>query len=378
MLRSEAVIDLAAITGNVRNLASRTSAALMAVVKADGYGHGMLPAARAAIAGGATWLGVAMLEEALALRADGISEPVLAWLWTPQDRPLLEQAVAGGVDVSVSSLAMLDAVVSAAGETGVPARVHLKIDTGLARNGATAADWPDMVTATAKAAASGSVQPVGIWSHFVSSEVPGDPVTGQQLDAFREALAVAERLGVVPQVRHIANSGGLLVCSGADFDLVRTGIAMYGLSPAPDVDGYRLTPAMTLRSHVANVKRVAAGQGVSYNHVYRTSGAATLALVPLGYGDGIPRAATNVAPVAINGRRFTVSGRVAMDQFVVDVGDTEVREGDEVILFSTGDGGEPTAQDWAEALGTIHYEVVTRLGSRVPRSYVGRDVGGTA
>lgn len=371
MLRSEAVIDLAAIAGNVRNLAARTPAALMAVVKADGYGHGMLPAARAAIAGGASWLGVAMIEEALALRAEGIEQPVLAWLWTPQDRPLLEQAVAGGVDVSVSSLTMLDAVVSAAGETGVAAGVHLKVDTGLSRNGATAADWPELVTAAAKAAAAGSVRPVGVWSHFASSEVPGDPVTAQQLAAFREALAVAERLGVVPELRHIANSAGLLVCSGAEFDLVRTGIAMYGLSPAPEVDGYGLTPAMTLRSHVANVKRVGAGQGVSYNHVYRTAGASTLALVPLGYGDGIPRSATNVAPVAINGRRFTVSGRIAMDQFVVDVGDSEVREGDEVILFSTGAGGEPTAQDWAEAIGTIHYEVVTRLGARVPRSYVG-------
>lgn len=377
MLRSEAVIDLAAITVNVRDLTTRTSAQLMAVVKADGYGHGLLPSAHAALAGGASWLGVAMLEEALALRADGIDRPILAWLWTPQDRPLLEQAVSAAVDVSVSSLTMLDAVVLAAGETGVPARVHLKIDTGLSRNGATAADWPDLITAAGKAAAAGSIRIVGGWSHFVSSELPGDPVTEQQLAAFRAALQVAERLGVVPEMRHIANSGGLLVSRGADFDLVRVGIAMYGLSPAPEVSDFGLTPAMTLRSHVANVKRVGAGQGVSYNHVYRTGRPSTLALVPLGYADGIPRTATNVAPVAIGGQRFTVSGRVAMDQFVVDVGDATVHEGDEVVLFGGG-AGQPTAQDWATALGTIHYEVVTRIGSRVPRSYRGAAAGGTA
>jgi alanine racemase len=276
----------------------------------------------------------------------------------------------------VSSQIALDAVVAAAAEAGRTARVHLKIDTGLSRNGATPADWPELVIATGKAAAAGSVDIVGIWSHLVSSEVPGDPLTGQQVRAFSEGLRVAESLGVVPQLRHIANSGGLLIAGrsasfDACFDLVRVGIAIYGLSPAPEVGDFGLTPAMTLSSHVANVKRVPGDQGVSYNHVYRTSRESTLALVPLGYADGIARAATNVAPVTIGGKRFTVCGRIAMDQFVVDVGDAPVREGDEVILFGSGGRGEPTAQDWARALGTIHYEVVTRIGARVPRRYVG-------
>ncbi|MDQ1732635.1 MAG: alanine racemase [Pseudonocardiales bacterium] len=371
MLRSEAVVDLSAITANVRTLAAGTSAEIMAVVKADGYGHGMVPSARAAVAGGASWLGVAMLEEALALRAADIQLPILAWLWTPHDHSLLREALSRSVDVSVSSHAALDMVVTLAAELGVTARIHLKVDTGLSRNGATPADWPDLVIAAARAASNGVLEIVGIWSHLVSAELPGDPITAHQLDSFREALETAEDLGVIPRLRHIANSAGLLVAGGADFDLVRTGIAIYGLSPAPALGSFGLTPAMTLRSHVANVKRVGPGQGVSYNHVYRTKRETTLALVPLGYADGIPIKATNVAPVAIQGCGYRVCGRVAMDQFVVDVGDAEIYEGDEVILFGPGSDGEPTAQDWADALDTIHYEVVTRIGVRVPRSYVG-------
>jgi alanine racemase len=249
--------------------------------------------------------------------------------------------------------------------------VHLKIDTGLARNGITAADWPEVVAAAGKAAATGVIENIGIWSHFVYADSPGHATTALQVQRFTEALAVAEGLGVVPQVRHLANSAATVTLPSAHFDLVRPGIAVYGLSPVPGRGNFGLIPAMTLRSHLANVKRVGAGEGVSYGHQYVTERQTTLALIPLGYADGIPRAATNVGPIAINGVRYTISGRVCMDQFVVDVGDAAVSAGDQAVLFGPGTGGEPTAQDWADVLDTIHYEIVTRIGARVTRTYVG-------
>jgi len=374
MLRSEAEIDLAAIKANVETLRHGTMAEVMAVVKADGYGHGLVPTARAALAGGATWLGTAMFEEAIALRQAGITCRLLAWLWTPQDVDLLRDALTEDIDVSVSSQHQLDLVVTTAAELGRPARVHLKIDTGLSRNGITAADWHDVVIATAKAAATGVIEATGIWSHFVYADSPGHPTTAKQINRFRHALDAAAALGVRPDVRHLANSAATVTLPDAHFDVVRPGIAVYGLSPVPEQGDFGLVPAMTVRSHVANAKRVPAGEGVSYGHQYTTERETTLALVPLGYADGVPRAATNRGPVAINGRRYRVSGRVCMDQFVVDVGDDEVAAGDEVVLFGNGGALEPTAQDWAHVLDTIHYEIVTRIGARVPRSYRNGDV----
>jgi alanine racemase len=371
MLRSEVVVDLAAIRANVETLAAATTAEVMAVVKADGYGHGLLPAARAALAGGASWLGVAMLEEALALRSAGITTRTLAWLWTPQEADTLRSALAADVDISVSSQQALDLVVASAAELGRSARVHLKIDTGLSRNGATATDWPDLVTATAKAAAAGVIEATGIWSHFVYADSPGHPTTARQIERFGEAVEVARRLGVEPAVRHLANSAATVTLPEAHFDLVRPGVAVYGLSPVPERGDFGLVPAMTLTTHLANVKRIGAGEGVSYGHQYMTERESTVALVPLGYADGIPRNATNVGPVSINGRRYRISGRVCMDQFVVDVGDADVAAGDQAVLFGTGRMGEPTAQEWADVLDTIHYEIITRIGARVPRRYVG-------
>jgi alanine racemase len=371
MLRSEAVIDLSAIKANVETLKSATSAELMAVVKADGYGHGLVPSARAALSGGASWLGVAMLDEALALRQAGIFSRVLAWLWTPHETATLRESLAADIDISVSSVDALDLVVATAAELGRTARVHLKIDTGLSRNGITGTDWPEAVIAAAKAAATGVIETTGIWSHFVYADSPGHATTMKQIERFTDALQVAERLGVVPEFRHLANSAATVTLPQAHFDLVRPGVAIYGLSPVPEQGDFGLVPAMTLRTHLANVKRVGAGEGVSYGHQYVTERETTLALIPLGYADGIPRAATNVGPVAINGNRYTISGRVCMDQFVVDVGDTPVTAGTEAVLFGPGTAGEPTAQDWANVLDTIHYEVITRIGARVPRSYVG-------
>lgn len=370
-MRSAAVIDLEAVRANVATLVSGTSAAVMAVVKADGYGHGMVPCAQAALDGGATWLGVAMLEEALDLRTAGFTCPILAWLWTPDEAAELERAVGEGVDISVSAPWALELVRAAVAVTGRVGRIHLKIDTGLSRNGSTAADWPALVALGAAAEAQGEVEIVGIWSHFVYADEPGHPTIAKQIARFAEALEVAADLGVRPQVRHIANSAATLTLPAAHFDLVRPGIAIYGLSPVPGDFG--LVPAMTLRSHVALAKRLGADEGVSYGHQYTTAAPTTVALVPLGYADGVPRSATNVGPVSIGGQRFLVSGRVCMDQFVVDVGDHDVSAGDEVVLFGAGLGNEPTAQEWAQAVGTIHYEIVTRIGARVPRVYLHQD-----
>ena len=373
MTRTAARIDLTAIRDNVRALRERAAggAGVMAVVKADGYGHGLVPSAQAAVEGGAAWLGVAFLEEALAVRAARLDVPVLAWLTTPGED--LAGAVAADVDLGTYSEQQLADAVVAARATGRTARLHLKADTGLNRGGATAADWPALCEAAAKAEADGSVRVVGVWTHFAFADGGADhPVNGQQATRFAEAVEVAERAGLRPDVRHLANSAATLTAPATHWDLVRPGIAVYGLSPVPDQGSsadFGLRPAMTLTSTVALTKRVPAGSGVSYLHRYVTERESTLALVPLGYADGVPRSATNVGPVQLRGRRRTIAGTVCMDQFLLDVGDDDVIAGDEVVLFGPGHDGEPTAQEWAELLGTISYEVVTRVGARVPRTY---------
>jgi len=370
MWQAEVRVDLDAIRDNVATLCAGTSAELMAVVKADGYGHGMLPSARAALAGGATWLGVATLDEALTLRRAGITAPLLAWLNAP-GMPLHE-GVSADVDLNAGSLGQLGELIDAGRRAQRPVRAHLKLDTGLARGGATPADWPALLEAAAKAQADGELEVVGIWSHFVYADAPGHETIDRQLAVFAEGLATAEQFGIEPRYRHIANSAATLTRPDAHYDLVRPGVAIYGLSPLPGPQPAGLRPAMTARARVVQAKRVPAGQGVSYGHAYHTAREATLALVPLGYADGVPRHASNVGPVQLGGAVRTIAGRVCMDQFVLDCGDDPVAAGDVATLFGPGDGGEPTATDWAEAIGTINYEIVTRFGgSRVPRVYDG-------
>jgi alanine racemase len=375
MTRQHAVarVDLGAIRDNVAALAAGTAAEVMAVVKADGYGHGLVPSARAAVAGGATWLGTALLDEALALRAAGLTGPrVLAWLIGPGE-PWAD-ALRADVDVSVNAGWALDEVVAAAQDTGMSARVHLKVDSGLGRGGSAMTDWPDLVDAARKAEAEGAVRVVGLWSHFAYADAPGHPTIARQATAFQEAVEHAETAGLAPEVRHLANSAATLTAPEHHFDLVRPGIAVYGLSPVPDVAGpeaYGLRPAMTLAADLVLVKRAPAGSGVSYGHIYTTDRETTLGLVPLGYADGVPRAAGNLGPVRAAGRTRTVAGRVCMDQIVLDLGDDDVAVGDEVVLFGDGTDGGPTAQDWAAATDTISYEIVSRVGPRVPRVYVG-------
>ncbi|SFB83518.1 alanine racemase [Streptomyces aidingensis] len=377
--RVRAEIDLDAVRVNVRTLhglAARSGAGVMAVVKADAYGHGLLPCARAARSAGAEWLGTATPEEALALRAAGDTGPVLCWLWTP-GAPW-RRTVEAGIDISVSARWALDRVTGAARAAGRTARVQLKADTGLGRNGCQPGDWPALVDAARAAEAEGVIRVTGVWSHFACADEPGHPSIAAQQRVFAEALARAERAGLRPEVRHLANSPAALTLPESHYDLIRPGIAVYGISPSPETglpQDFGLRPAMTLRAALASVKRVPGGHGVSYGHHYLTPGPTTLALVPAGYADGIPRHASGTGPVLVAGKWRTVAGRVAMDQFVVDLGGDAAEAGDEAVLFGPGDGGEPTAEDWARACGTIGYEIVTRIGARVPRVHLGAEPG---
>jgi alanine racemase len=376
---ARAVVDLAAIRANVASLAERAgSAQLLAVVKADGYGHGLVPSATAAVAGGADWLGVAQADEALALRAAGLRVPILCWLYAP-DAPF-DALVDADVDVSVATPWALDAVVAAAARTGRTARVHVKVDTGLGRNGVLPSELEEMLRRALAAEAGGSCRVVGIWSHLAWADDPGHPTVLKQAAVFDDAVALAERLGARLEVRHLANSAATVTNPAMAYDLVRPGIAVYGLSPVPHLAGpaeLGLVPAMRLEADLALVKDVPAGQGVSYGHAYTTTRATVLGLVPVGYADGIPRHASGTdegwgGPVQVAGRRLGVAGRVCMDQFMVDLGPGAAdAAGDTVVLFGAGADGEPTAEDWARSAGTISYEIVTRVGARVPRVHVG-------
>jgi alanine racemase len=368
---AQALVDLDAIAANVAALREHVApSAVMAVVKAGGYGHGAVPAARAALEGGARWLGVVHVAEALELRAAGIDAPLLCMMAIGSEAH--SAAIEARVDLSAGSADMVRRIAAAAAVAGRPARLHLKADTGLSRGGATAADWPSVLDAALTAQAAGRVNVVGLWSHFASADEPGNESVSVQLKAFGEAVAVAEEAGVTPEVRHIANTAGALLVPEARYDLVRIGGAIYGLSTLPGGAPpwlRSLRPVMTLRARLAMVKRVPAGSGVSYGHRYVTARETTLGLLPLGYADGVPRSAAGQPLLFARGRRWPIAGTVCMDQLVIDFGDEPVAVGDEVVLFGPGDGGEATAQEWGERLGTISYEIVTGIGGRVPRSY---------
>jgi alanine racemase len=368
---AQALVDLDTISANVAALREHVApSAVMAVVKAGGYGHGAVAAARAALHGGAQWLGVVHVAEALELRAAGIGGPLLCLMAIGTDAHAA--AIEADVDLSAGSVDMVRQITAAAAAAGRghPARLHLKADTGLSRGGATAADWPSVVDAALTAQAAGRLRVVGLWSHFASADEPGNPSVGEQLAAFGEALAVAEKAGITPEVRHIANTAAALLEPQARYDMVRIGGGVYGLSTLPGGPPSWLRPAMTLRARLAMVKRVPAGSGVSYGHRYITSRETTLGLLPIGYADGVPRSATGKPLLFARGRRWPIAGTVCMDQVVIDFGDEPVAAGDEVVLFGPGDDGEATAQEWGEVLSTISYEIVTGIGNRVARSYV--------
>jgi len=398
-----AVINLAAIRHNVATMTTRVHehsphTAVMAVVKGGAYGHGLLESARASVQGGATWLGTAQACEAIELREAGFTERILTWLHAPgaNYHALIER----DIDVSVAHPGAVAEVARAAREAGKPARVHLKVDTGLGRNGYTLAHIDEVIEPLIAAQNAGDVEFVGIWSHFAFADEPDHPTVLAQADVFDQAIARAERAGAHLEVRHIANSAATLTNPRMYYDLVRPGLAIYGLDPAPglgSLEEFGLVPAMRLEAHIATVKQLPAGHGVSYGHHYTTTSGqemqssatpeaqsqeTTVAIVPLGYADGIPRHASGHsasgglgASVAVGGRIVRIAGRVCMDQFVVDLGpEADVQAGDVAVLFGDARRGEPTAEDWAVAAETISYEIITRIGERVPRHYIDEPV----
>ena len=367
---AEAVVDLGAIQHNVRLLREHAGGAqVMAVVKADGYGHGATRVARAALAAGAAELGVATVDEALALRADGVTAPVLAWLHPPGID--FGPALLADVEIAVSSVRQLDELLDAVRCTGKTATITVKVDTGLNRNGVAPALYPSMLAALRQALAEDAVRLRGLMSHMVYADQPDNPINDVQGQRFADMLAQARHQGLRFEVAHLANSSATMSRPDLAFDLVRPGIAVYGLSPVPELGDMGLIPAMTVKCVVALVKSVRAGEGVSYGHTWIAERDTTVALMPIGYADGVFRALGGRLEVLINGRRRPGVGRICMDQFLVDLGpgQVDVAEGDEAILFGPGTRGEATAQDWADLLGTIHYEVVTSPRGRITRTY---------
>lgn len=394
-------VDLDAIRTNVHVLRRYAPNSLqMAILKADAYGHGLVPVALAALHAGADWLGVAQLTEACELRKalDQRSiarqkSPIFAWITTPEDR--WEDAINADIDLSVSWTWTLAHICQAARVTGKKARIHVKIDTGMSRAGSTLNDLPALASAIRMAQDQGLVEIVGAWSHLSRGDdlsVEGQASTAAHIREFERGLNILKESGIQPKIRHLAATSGIVWHPETHYDMVRAGIGLYGLSPDPTVANaaeLSLRPAMTLSAPLTAVKVIDDNRPVSYGGTWQSTGRRWLGLVPVGYADGIPRAASNQGPVSVNGNeqvmRTHVVGRICMDQFVIDLGPAEgnegtpsarsghapARVGDEVILFGTGEAGEPLADDWARTSGTINYEIVTRLGPRVPRIYSG-------
>ena len=411
---SRAVIDLEAVAHNGRLLAQTAGVPWMAVVKADAYGHGLGPIALTALSAGASWLGVAQLAEALTLRAlldeAGVARPVeepsgqaprvLSWLLPVmdparaacEDSPL-RAALKADLDLSVSTLSQLEALAAAARAQATTARLHLKVDTGMSRGGAMAEDLPALAAALRRAVDEGAVDVVGLWSHLSRADEPTSGSTEEHLVRYRQAERIVREAGLTPSIHHLAATGGLLWHPEARMDLVRAGIGLYGLSPAPSVTTgaeLGLRPAMRLESELVQVKRIDVGQAVSYGGTWSAPTDRWVGLVPLGYSDGVPRAASSTGPVGIGGMMTAIVGRVCMDQVVIDLGPAQdetgsslpapAQVGDTAVLWGAPDalGQEavPTVDEWAQACGTINYEIVTRLGARIPRCYVGAGAGG--
>ena len=368
-----AEVDLAAIRHNAATLARAANPArLCAVVKAGGYGHGPVRAAEAAMAGGATWLAVALVEEGVALRDAGITEPVLLLSEPPVEA--WPEVVARDLTGTVYSQRALEAAAKAVASSARadPLPVHVKVDTGMHRVGAA----PDDAVAIALAV---SQQPElaldGMWTHFAVADEPANPYTGAQLDRFRTTVERLTGQGVHPTLLHACNSAGTVTQPAAHLDMVRCGIALYGLAPAPELAGaLDLRPAMSLKARVSYVKELDAGERVSYGLIYELAERSVLATVPIGYADGVPRRLADVGgEVLIGGRRRPIAGRVTMDQLVVDCGRDQVAPGDEVVLLGRQGDDAIGAWEWAERLDTIAYEIVCGVSGRVPRVWLSNE-----
>ncbi|NHC44487.1 alanine racemase [Motilibacter aurantiacus] len=362
MSRPTLTVDLSAVAANTRLLASAARGALMAVVKADGFGHGDAGVARTALASGATALGVTSVEEALALRRDGVEAPVLSWL-NPVDAPF-DEAVRAGVELAVPSPAHLQAIAAAARRTGRPARLHLHVDIGMARDGASPLEWDALCAAARSAELAGDVRVVGVMGHLGWADQPCDPLNRHGRERFLEAVAAARAAGLRPGTRHLAATAATLTAPDTHFELCRVGAGLAGIDPSGTT---RLHPALTLTAPVVAVREVPAGTHVGYGRTYATSRRAWLALLPVGYADGIPRAASGSAWVQLRGRRRRVVGAVSMDCVVVEAGEDPVALGETATVFGPGASGEPTTADWARWAGTLEHEIVTGIGPRVAR-----------
>ncbi|MFI9506428.1 alanine racemase [Nocardia sp. NPDC052566] len=370
---TELIVDLDAIAHNVRVLREHAGgAAVMVVLKADGYNHGAVEVGRAAVAAGAAELGVTTVGEAVRLRAAGITVPILTWL-NNSDADF-GAAIAADIEIGVSSLDHLRAVEEAARRLGTTATVSLKVDTGLNRNGIAPDEYPDVLKVLRDLVDEQVVRFRAVFSHLAHADEPGHPMLDVQRDRFVEAIATAEEHGLEPELVHLANSAATLTRPDLAFDMVRPGVAVYGLSPVPEISDFGLRPAMTWQARVMLVKRVAAGEGVSYGHQWIAPHDTTVALIPAGYADGVFRPLSGRFSVWLGGASRPNVGRVCMDQFVVDLGDNAagVTAGDTAILFGGGPN-EPHAQDWADLLDTIHYEIVCSPRGRVVRRYIGGD-----
>jgi alanine racemase len=351
-------VDLAAVAANTRALAARATGDLMAVVKADGFGHGAVDVARTALAHGAVALGVTSLAEAWSLRDVGIEAPVLSWL-NPVDADF-GSAVEGGIDLAVPGLDHLAAIAAAPGR----ARVHLHLDTGMARDGASPSDWPRLCAAARLAERRGAIEVVGVMGHLGCADDPTDACNARGRTRFAWGLEVARAAGLRPRHRHLAATAATLTDPLAHHTMCRVGAGLVGIDPSRTTS---LRPALTLTAPLVTVRRVRAGTAVGYGHGAVTDRATYLGLVPLGYADGLPRAASGRAELMVRGRRVPVVGRISMDQSVVDLGTTGAEVGEDVTVFGPGDTGEPTVGDWAAWAGTLEHEIVTGIGARVPR-----------
>ena len=366
--QAEVIVDLDAYRANLTALAEcAPGSAMMAVVKADAYGHGVERCARAAREAGVDWLGAATPAEAIRLRELGDSGPVLCWLAAPGAD--YAAAIEADIELTASSVEQLEEILATA-----PSRpkVQLKVDTGMSRNGAFGEQWSSLVEAAAVAQAAGRLEHTGTWSHFACADEPAHPANDAQEKVFHLAVEELKAAGLEVGLQHLSNSAATLVRPSAHLDLVRVGISSYGLPPAARMEfSMPLRPVMTVRGRLAAVKRVPAGTSISYGHRYTTDRESTLGLVPLGYAEGLPRAASNRVRVGFAGERVSLAGTISMDQVVVDLGDLPAARGDVVTLFGPGDDGEPTVQEWADAADTITYEVVTGMGGRTERTYRG-------
>ena len=371
MSRARAEINLAAIAENLKFIKSKSSAQVLAVVKADAYGHGLINVAKAAEKGGADWIGTALLEEGIALRNNGITKPVISWL-TPIGEDF-KTAINLDIDLSVSSIELLNEIILVGKSLNKVPRVHIEIDTGMNRGGF-GDDWGLLLPEIVKAVKANEIKAIGIWSHFARADEPNEAMNKTQLDVFEQKVKKLNDAGVSPEFIHIANSAASLSNEAAHKNIIRWGIGLYGLSPdvlnMGDSKSLGLKPAMKLFAKLQLVKAVKAGQSVGYGGTAITKSDTKLGVVTLGYADGVPRNANNSAGIYVAGKRAPIIGRVSMDQFVVDLGtDSSAKTGDEVIVFGDGSQGEYTIDEWAKACGTINYEIVTRIGVRVPRIY---------